>query len=32
MPLEVLFQPIADDVKIPVFRPRSRDRAGGGAA
>ena len=32
MPLDVVFQPISDDVTIPVFRPRSRAWAAGGAA
>jgi uncharacterized OB-fold protein len=32
MPLEVVFQTIADDVTIPVFRPRAPERAAGGAA
>ncbi len=32
MPLEVVFRPIADDVTIPVFRPRVAERAAGGAA
>ena len=32
MPLEVVFQPIADDVTKPVFRPRSPAQAVGGAA
>ena len=32
MPLEVTFRPISDDVTIPVFRPRGREWAAGGAA
>lgn len=32
MPLDVVFQPISDDVTIPVFRPGSRAEAAGGAA
>ena len=32
MPLDVVFQPIADDVTIPVFRPRARAETVGGAA
>lgn len=32
MRLEVVFQPIADDVTIPVFRPRVPGRAAGAAA
>ena len=32
MPLEVLFQETAEDVTIPVFRPRRAERADRGAA
>jgi uncharacterized protein len=32
MPLDVVFQPIAGNVTIPVFRPRLTERVAGGAA